>query len=113
MHLNTLLVQADSLRFKLLGFIGRDEGKKTKIVDYLAASGWIIIDVESELLALRAKLDAGGIDNVFELVPKLRNGLTPGLRIWFSPMPASSITTCSLRFLRWGPSNTTRAINIA
>ncbi len=30
MELNTLLAQADNMRFKLLGILGRDEGKKIK-----------------------------------------------------------------------------------
>jgi hypothetical protein len=38
MNLNTLLTQADSLRFKLLGIVGSNEVKKKKIIKFLSGS---------------------------------------------------------------------------
>lgn len=85
MDLNTLLVQADSLRFKLLGLIGREESKKQKIIDYLADSGWKTVDVESELLPVRTELDSGGIENVFELGTRIKE--------WFNSKPSNLVLT--------------------
>ena len=85
MDLNTLLVQADSLRFKLLGIIGYDESKKKKIIKYLANSGWKTVDAESELLPIRSELDDGGIESVFELGTKIKE--------WFNSKPSNLILT--------------------
>ncbi|MCP4110753.1 MAG: hypothetical protein GY749_35375 [Desulfobacteraceae bacterium] len=85
MNLNTLLAQADSLRFKLLGIIGRDEGKKKKIIEYLCTIGWKTVDAESELLPIRAELDNGGIENVFELGTKIKE--------WFNSKPSNLVLT--------------------
>ncbi len=66
-------MQPDSLRFKLLGIIGRDKEKKEKIIRYLSANEWKIVDVESELLPIRKELDAGGIEDTLELVAKVKD----------------------------------------
>ena len=53
MNLNTLLSQADSLRFKLYGIVGSNEAKKKKIIKFLADDDWTIVDVEKELLPVQ------------------------------------------------------------
>ncbi|MBF0121090.1 MAG: hypothetical protein HQK79_19845 [Desulfobacterales bacterium] len=83
MNLNTLLMQSDSLRFKLLGIIGRDEEKKKKIISYLLDYGWKIVDVESELLPIRKDLETVGIENTFELGAKVKE--------WFNAQPSNLI----------------------
>lgn len=85
MNLNTLLVQADSLRFKLLGLVGNDVGKKSKIIEYLSADGWKLIDVESELLPIRSELDASGAEGIFEIGTKVKE--------WFNKQPDKLILT--------------------
>jgi hypothetical protein len=85
MNLNTLLVQADSLRFKLLGLVGNDVGKKNKIVEYLGDDGWKLIDVESELLPIRAELDASGDERIFEIGTRVKE--------WFNTQPDKLILT--------------------
>ena len=85
MDLNTLLVQADSLRFKLLGIIGHDESKKKKIIKYLSNNGWKTVDAESELLPIRSEIDEGGIESVFELGTKIKE--------WFNSKPENLILT--------------------
>ena len=57
-HISEYLSQADSLRFKLLGIIGRIPPKKEKIIKYLKDDGWHLINVEEELLELRSNLDS-------------------------------------------------------
>ncbi|MBF0225032.1 MAG: hypothetical protein HQK76_06210 [Desulfobacterales bacterium] len=83
MNLNALLLQADSLRFKLLGIIGRNEETKKKIIKYLSNNEWKIVDVESELLQIRKDLDFGGIENSFELGAKVKE--------WFNAQPSNLI----------------------
>ncbi len=83
--LNTLLTQADSLRFKLLAIIGEDEAKKNMIIKSLKEEGWSLIDVESELLSLRQELDTEDIDIDIEISPKIKE--------WFNSKPNKLILT--------------------
>jgi len=85
MDLNTLLVQSDSLRFKLLGIIGNNPDKKKKIVDCLIDDDWVMVDVESELLPIRAELDASDDEEIFALGTKVKE--------WFNGKPDKLILT--------------------
>jgi len=85
MNLNTLLTQADSLRFKLLGIIGSDEAKKKKIIRFLAYDGWTIVDVEKELLHLQMELNSSGDKVNFELGTKVKE--------WFNSKPSKLVLT--------------------
>ena len=60
MNLNTLLTQADSLRFKLLGIVGSNEAKKKKIIKFLSDDDWTVVDVEKELLPVQMELNSCG-----------------------------------------------------
>ncbi|MDM8535427.1 DUF6079 family protein [Desulfobacterales bacterium HSG17] len=84
MDLNTLLVQADSLRFKLLGIIGKDEVRKSKIIDYLKSMGWEIVDVEAQLLFIHEELQAGTIED-FEIGLKIKK--------WFNSKSSNIVLT--------------------
>ena len=79
MDLNTLLVQADSLRFKLLGLVGNNPSKRNKIINFLKANDWTVVDVESELLPIRAELDASGDEEIFEIGTRVKD--------WFNKQP--------------------------
>jgi hypothetical protein len=83
--INTLLTQADALRFKLLAIIGEDEAKKNMIIKSLAENGWTLIDVESELLNLRKELESDEIDFDIEIGPKIKE--------WFNSKPNKLILT--------------------
>lgn len=85
MDLNTLLIQADSLRFKLLGIIGNNTGKKEKIINSLVDDDWTVVDVETELLPIRAELDASGDEDIFEIGTKVKE--------WFNKQPDKLILT--------------------
>ena len=85
MDLNTLLVQADTLRFKLLGIIGKNEGKKKQIIKFLSDDGWSVVDVESELLPIRCELEKAGTEGIFELGTKVKD--------WFNAKPSKLILT--------------------
>jgi len=85
MDLNTLLVQADSLRFKLLGIIGSNSDRKEKIINFLEGDDWALIDVESELLPIRAELDASGDEDIFEIGTKVKE--------WFNKQPDKLVLT--------------------
>lgn len=49
-HIERLLTQSDSLRFKLLALVGENIYQKKRIIDYLKGQNWLIVDVESELI---------------------------------------------------------------
>jgi len=84
MDLNTLLVQADSLRFKLLGIIGNNPDRKKKIIKFLEGDDWTVVDVESELLPIRTELDASGDEDI-EIGTKVKE--------WFNKQPDKLILT--------------------
>ncbi|MFW9940470.1 MAG: BREX-3 system P-loop-containing protein BrxF [Candidatus Thorarchaeota archaeon] len=83
--LSNLLTQADSLRFKLLAIVGKDESKKKKIIDALKKDKWTVIDVESELLGLRKELESSEPDIEIEIQPKIKE--------WFNKKPNNIILT--------------------
>lgn len=83
--LNTLLTQADSLRFKLLAIIGKNEEKKTKIIGSLKKDNWTLIDVETELLELQNKLDQEEPELEFEISTRVKE--------WFHSKPNKLILT--------------------
>jgi len=85
MDLNTLLIQADSLRFKLLGILGNNPVKKEKIINFLVEDDWIVVDVESELLPIRTELDASGDEDIFEIGTKVKE--------WFNKQQDKLILT--------------------
>ncbi len=85
MDLNTLLVQSDSLRFKLLGIIGNNSARKKKIIKFLQGDDWVLVDVESELLPIRTELDASGDEEIFAIGTKVKE--------WFNEQPDKLILT--------------------
>lgn len=85
MNLNTLLVQSDSLRFKLLGIIGNNPARKKKITNFLEGDDWVLVDVESELLPIRTELDASGDEDIFAIGTKVKE--------WFNKQPDKLILT--------------------
>jgi len=85
MDLNTLLVQSDSLRFKLLGIIGNNPARKKKITNFLEGDDWVMVDVESELLPIRTELDASGDEDIFAIGTKVKE--------WFNKQPDKLILT--------------------
>ena len=85
MNLNTLLTQADSLRFKLLGIVGSNEAKKKKIIKFLSGEDWTIVDVEKELLPVQMELNSCGDEVIFELGTKVKE--------WFNSKPSKLVLT--------------------
>jgi len=83
--LDNLLTQADSLRFKLLAIIGKDEAKKKKIIVALRKDNWTLIDVEKELLAVQKELDKNEPGLEFEISTKIKE--------WFGKQPNNIILT--------------------
>ncbi|MDR4504923.1 MAG: DUF6079 family protein [Candidatus Scalindua sp.] len=83
--INTLLTQADALRFKLLAIIGENKAKKKMLIKTLKKDGWVLIDVESELLNLRKELGAEEVDFDIEIGPKIKE--------WFNTKPNKLILT--------------------
>ena len=82
-HITEYLSQADSLRFKLLGIIGKDHQKKEKITKYLLDDGWHLINVEEELLELRSNLDSDDEQQLISIGPKIKE--------WFHSKPNNLI----------------------
>jgi len=85
MNLNTLLTQADSLRFKLFGIVGSNEAKKKKIIKFLADDDWTVVDVEKELLPVQMELNSCGDEDIFELGTKVKE--------WFNSKPSKLVLT--------------------
>jgi len=83
--LDTLLSQADALRFKLLAIIGKNESKKKRINSVLKKGGWTLIDVETELLAIHEELDKEDPEADIELGMKIKE--------WFNSKPNKIILT--------------------
>jgi len=82
-HISEYLSQADSLRFKLLGIIGRIPPKKEKIIKYLKDDGWHLINVEEELLELRSNLDSDDEQQLISIGSKIKE--------WFHLKPNNLI----------------------
>jgi hypothetical protein len=78
-----LLQQADALRFKLLGIVGKDQHKRNKLIDYLKDNGWTLVDIEQELLPIKELVDQTGVENEFELQTKIKE--------WFNAQPNNLI----------------------
>ena len=86
MHsINRYLQQADTLRFKLLGIVGKDPRKKDNITGYLKKKGWSVVDVAKELLPIKSEIDDAGDDSDFELGTKIKD--------WFNYQPNNLILT--------------------
>ena len=85
MNLSTLLSQADSLRFKLLGIVGSNEAKKKKIIKFLSDDDWTVVDVEKELLPVQAELNSCGDKDIFEFGTKVKK--------WFNSKPSKLVLT--------------------
>lgn len=83
--LSTLLSQANSLRFKLLAIIGKDEGKKKEIIDQLKHSGWTLVNVEKELLKVHNKLESTEDDSELKIGEEIKE--------WFNDKPDKIILT--------------------
>ncbi|MDI6781866.1 MAG: BREX-3 system P-loop-containing protein BrxF [bacterium] len=83
--LSTVLTQADSLRFKLLAIIGKNEEKKKKIINSLVEDNWHLVDVESELLPLQKDLDEATSGLEFEIGSRIKD--------WFNSKPNKLILT--------------------
>lgn len=81
-ELRTLLEQANSLRFKLLAIIGKDEAKKQKIISTLQKEKWNLVDVGSELLEIHSKLESEN-DNELKIGEEIKE--------WFNEKPNNLI----------------------
>ncbi len=91
MNLNTLLTQADSLRFKLLGIVGSNEAKKKKIIKFLSDEDWTVVDVEKELLPIQMEMNSCGDEVNFELGTKVKE--------WFNSKPSKlALTNASILY---------------
>ncbi|MBD3340093.1 MAG: BREX-3 system P-loop-containing protein BrxF [Candidatus Lokiarchaeota archaeon] len=84
-HISEYLSQADSLRFKLLGIIGKDPHKKEKIIKHLIDEEWHLVDVEKELLELRSELDSDDDQQLISIGSKIKE--------WFHSKPNNLILT--------------------
>ena len=80
-NLFSLIAQANSMRFKLLGVVGHNEEKKEKIINILANDGWILIDVEKELIELREKIERSLSDQDLDIE------LSSKIKEWFHSKP--------------------------
>jgi hypothetical protein len=78
-NLNTLLAQADALRFKLLAIVGRNDQKKNDIIQALELDGWTFIDVENELIDLHEQLKSNDDQDDVEIATKIKE--------WFLAKP--------------------------
>ena len=85
-NINLLLKQADNLRLKLLAIVGQNEDRKKGIISYLTSKNWILVDVESELLSLKEKLQHTEKDEDYLLISK-------ELKQWFESKPNNVILT--------------------
>ncbi|HPR33522.1 MAG TPA: BREX-3 system P-loop-containing protein BrxF, partial [Prolixibacteraceae bacterium] len=57
-HIDSFLALANGLRFKLWAIVGKNEGKKQNIVNYLTHTlKWEIIDVQTQLAVLHQELE--------------------------------------------------------
>jgi hypothetical protein len=83
--INRYIQQADTLRFKLLGIVGKDPRKKDKIIGYLKEKDWTVVDVAKELLPIKSEIDDKGDDSDFELGTKIKD--------WFNSQPNNLILT--------------------
>lgn len=83
--INRYIQQADTLRFKLLGIVGKDPRKKDKIIGYLKKKDWTVVDVAKELLPIKSEIDDAGDDSDFELGTKIKD--------WFNSQPNNLILT--------------------
>jgi len=83
-NINRLLKQADNLRLKLLAIVGQNEEIKKGVLTYLKSKNWTIIDVESELLSLKEKLQHSDKDEDYLLISK-------EIKQWFEAKPNNVI----------------------
>lgn len=84
-HINNYLHQADSLRFKLLAITGKNPRKRDQIVSYLKDQGWVLVDVEAELIELKQQLDSQ--EDVSE------HAIGMHIKDWFHAKPNNLILT--------------------
>ena len=85
-NINLLLKQANNLRLKLLAIVGQNEDRKKGIISYLKSKNWILIDVESELLSIKEKLQYSEKDEEYLLISK-------EIKQWFESKPNNVILT--------------------
>jgi len=83
--INSLLINANSFRFKLLVILGKNEIKKNKIIAELHKNGWTLVDVEKELMQLRNELDSNNPEAEIEIGAKIKE--------WFNAKPNKLILT--------------------
>ncbi|MBF0232779.1 MAG: hypothetical protein HQK65_07055 [Desulfamplus sp.] len=79
------LAQSDNLRFKLLAITGKDQNKKDKIIDYLVAEQWTLVDVGRELINLNDDLETYDEKVELELVTRIKE--------WFNGQPNYLVLT--------------------
>lgn len=80
-NLFSLIAQANSMRFKLLAIVGQDDNKKDKLINILKKDGWTLIDVESELVNLRQKIETNNPDDDIDIE------LSSKIKEWFNSKP--------------------------
>ena len=80
-NLFSLIAQANSMRFKLLAIVGQDDNKKDKLINILKKDGWTLIDVESELVNLRQKIETSNPDDDIDIE------LSSKIKEWFNSKP--------------------------
>jgi len=81
--LNSLLAQADNLRFKLLAIIGKDTNKKKKIIKYLISMNWTTVNVEKELIEIKKEIEKDNGKTAIKLQTKIKE--------WFNSKPNNII----------------------
>lgn len=85
LHIDNYMEQANSLRFKLLAIVGKNQEKKEKIINYLKNIGWSLIDVGKELSNLIKQIEE--IKENKDSNEDSEDVITKKVKEWFNEKP--------------------------